>query len=471
VLRKYRRAFVKLSTFTIFLIFLKLFHLNHSLAHDNIDSRMYCQQCGRTNPPSKNNKRRKFCSKKCGKSYHNNKYRAEGRYYTKKNPNWGEQYRKDKERKRKNKEEWEKWSAIWLTRKQVAEELGISESALHHRLKHAQEKGAVETITLQDGNSLKDLINPDDVDKLKIDEECMRTPIPPEYVTAKEVAEMMGIKLTSFQSYRTRQGKRMKDLLPPDRKWKETHGNKVTKNLYLREKVEDFIKERGERALQRQNWWDRSLEERLVEQAAKEELQRKTKNFITSAEAAEIIGRHVCTMNKYIKNGELPVAYAHGGKRWFHKEDIEAYTATLDKRKEVREAKRRAKNAAYMKRRREDPVFKLRHHVSTMVYHAITLRQGKTKGGSTFAHLPYTPLQLKEHIEKQFDACMSWDNYGSYWQMDHIMPQAALIYDSLTHPNFKKCWALSNLRPLSAKENSMKGSFFEGKRHTYQKPT
>ena len=430
-----------------------------------------CQQCGKTNPPSKGRRTRKFCSKKCGKLNHYNRYKKEARYsyYTKKNPDWGKKSREDKERRQKNQEKWEKWSAIWLTRKQVAEELGISTSALHCRLKQAQKKGTIETMTLQHGRTHKELINPDDVNKLRIDEEHMRAPIPAEYVTSKEVAEMMGIKFTSFQSYRTRQGKTLKDLLPADRIWKDTHGKKTKRNLYLREKVEDFIKERGERAEQRQNWWDRSLEERLVEQAAKEELRRKTKNFITSAEAAEMIGRHVCTMNKYIKNGELPVAYAHGRKRWFHKEDIEAYTATLDKRKEVREAKRRAKNAAYMKRRREDPVFKLRHHVSTLVYHAITLRQGKTKGGSTFAHLPYTPLQLKEHIEKQFDACMTWDNYGSYWQMDHIMPQAALIYDSLTHPNFAKCWDLSNLRPLEKSKNASKGSWHNGKYHWYSK--
>tara|TARA_Y100000310_G_scaffold288716_1_gene314627 strand:- start:452 stop:1825 length:1374 start_codon:yes stop_codon:yes gene_type:complete len=425
-----------------------------------------CQQCGKTNPPSKGRKPRKFCSRKCGKLSHYNRHKAEGRYYTKKNPNWGEQYRKDKERKRKNKEEWEKWSAIWLTRKQVAEELGISESALHHRLKRAQEKGAVETITLQDGNSLKDLINPDDVDKLKIDEECMRTPIPPEYVTAKEVAEMMGIKLTSFQTYKTRQGKRMKDLLPPYRKWKETHGNKVTKNLYLREKVEDFIKQRGERAEYRKK---RTLEERLAAQKAKTKHEKKIEELITAKEAAQIIGRHTTTMNKYIKNGELPVAYSHGQAKYFHKEDIEAYASSLDKEKEYREMLRRKKNAAYMRMRRSDPIFKMKHHVSVLVYHAIVLRGGKSKGGVTFANLPYTPAELKQHIEDQFDKHMSWDNYGDYWHVDHIIPQAALVYDSFVHPNFKKCWALSNLRPLTREENASKGSLFEGKRHTYKK--
>lgn len=40
--------------------------------------------------------------------------------------------------------------------------------------------------------------------------------------------------------------------------------------------------------------------------------------------------------------------------------------------------------------------------------------------------------------------------------IDHIIPQSALLYNSLEHPNFLKCWALENLRPLDARENILK---------------
>jgi hypothetical protein len=127
----------------------------------------------------------------------------------------------------------------------------------------------------------------------------------------------------------------------------------------------------------------------------------------------------------------------------------------------AREAKRRRD------KRRSDPAYRLRNNVSALVYDALVIKQGKTKGGSTFAHMEYTPAQLKEHLESQFDAHMSWENYGTYWQLDHVIPQAALIYDSLSHPNFKKCWKLDNLRPLERTENLRKGSFHAGKRHHY----
>jgi hypothetical protein len=126
---------------------------------------------------------------------------------------------------------------------------------------------------------------------------------------------------------------------------------------------------------------------------------------------------------------------------------------------------------AYQKEWRKNnmtPIRKMRKNVGTAVYAAIK-NKNNVKGGTTFEHLPYTPKQLKSHIEKQFNEHMSWDNYGTYWNVDHIIPQAALPYDSLEHPNFQKCWALDNLRPLEAKKNSGKGSLYEGKRHYYKK--
>ena len=122
-------------------------------------------------------------------------------------------------------------------------------------------------------------------------------------------------------------------------------------------------------------------------------------------------------------------------------------------------------NKDYLKERRQDPSFKMRMGVSSAVRKAL-LRQGKTKGGSTFEHLPYTPQDLKEHLEKKFVEGMTWENYGD-WHLDHIVPQAALPYDSLTHPNFTKCWALDNLQPLWARDNIQKSSFHNGQRHSY----
>ena len=129
---------------------------------------------------------------------------------------------------------------------------------------------------------------------------------------------------------------------------------------------------------------------------------------------------------------------------------------------------KKRKNQLQRERCHSDPAFRLKRNVSCIVSKALKAR-GKTKGGRTFDHLPYTPQELKEHIEKQFDEHMTWENHGSYWHVDHIRPHASFNYDSLTHPDFQKCWALENLRPLEATENRRKGSIYEGKRHYHSK--
>ena len=129
---------------------------------------------------------------------------------------------------------------------------------------------------------------------------------------------------------------------------------------------------------------------------------------------------------------------------------------------------KKRKNQRFMERYNSDPAFRLRSNVGHYIRRALRAR-GKTKGGSTFDHLPYTPQELKEHIEKQFDEHMTWENHGSYWHVDHIRPHASFNYDNLTHPDFQKCWALENLRPLEATENIRKSSIYEGKKHYHNK--
>ena len=115
------------------------------------------------------------------------------------------------------------------------------------------------------------------------------------------------------------------------------------------------------------------------------------------------------------------------------------------------------------KHTKNNPEFRLRRTVSNVVRQALH-KCYSTKGGSTFDFLPYTPLELKIHIENQFELWMNWNNHGKYdpirrtWNIDHIYPQSKLPYDSLDHPNFQKAWDLSNLRPLLAIENIKKSN-------------
>lgn len=136
----------------------------------------------------------------------------------------------------------------------------------------------------------------------------------------------------------------------------------------------------------------------------------------------------------------------------YYQKNAEELKAKARARRKTPEAKERARER--MKELRKDPVFRVSTNVSRAVRYALN---GQHKYQKTFDKLPYTQEQLKEHLENQFDDKMTWDNYGSYWHIDHIYPQSRLPYDSLEHPNFQKCWSLDNLQPLEAKANIRKG--------------
>jgi len=57
-------------------------------------------------------------------------------------------------------------------------------------------------------------------------------------------------------------------------------------------------------------------------------------------------------------------------------------------------------------------------------------------------------------IESKFTKKMKWENYGSHWHIDHIDPLSA--FDVYNNEHMRKAWHYTNLRPLSAKENSIK---------------
>jgi hypothetical protein len=114
-------------------------------------------------------------------------------------------------------------------------------------------------------------------------------------------------------------------------------------------------------------------------------------------------------------------------------------------------------NAYRRNRRATDPVYKLQANVRCAIRHGFFYHNA-AKDNSTWKALPYTPQQLKEHLERQFSDWMTWENYGKRWDIDHIYPQSKLPFDSFNHPNFIRCWSLDNLQPLEKIANIKKSN-------------
>ena len=120
-------------------------------------------------------------------------------------------------------------------------------------------------------------------------------------------------------------------------------------------------------------------------------------------------------------------------------------------RKTIEETKER--QAAYKRRkRRTDPVFRLRSNIGSSIANALAAR-GYKKTSKTFEILGCSFEEFKHHIEQQFLPGMAWQN-RSEWHLDHIVPVSFAISEaellSLNH--------YSNLRPLWGVDNQNKAA-------------
>jgi hypothetical protein len=67
------------------------------------------------------------------------------------------------------------------------------------------------------------------------------------------------------------------------------------------------------------------------------------------------------------------------------------------------------------------------------------------------AHIGCTAADFRNYIESQFVANMSWENYGTVWQVDHIL---SLHHHDLTKiDQFAAACHFSNCRPLFKADN------------------
>ena len=110
---------------------------------------------------------------------------------------------------------------------------------------------------------------------------------------------------------------------------------------------------------------------------------------------------------------------------------------------------------AYFKRYRDaNPKVRVRNNITKRIIYC--LKTGR-KSKRLERLLGYKIDDLMTHLGSQFRSGMSWCNYGK-WHIDHIIPVAAFNCTTTDHPDFRKCWAISNLQPLWAKDNLKKGS-------------
>ena len=110
------------------------------------------------------------------------------------------------------------------------------------------------------------------------------------------------------------------------------------------------------------------------------------------------------------------------------------------------------------KRKANDPGFRVQCNMRNRFK---DIMKTTRKGGSSYSNgmLGCTTRELAKHLESMFSRYMTWDNYGTYWHVDHILPCAS--FDHADDSQVKQCWHWTNMQPLEAKENMDKSDTIE----------
>jgi hypothetical protein len=244
------------------------------------------------------------------------------------------------------------------------------------------------------------------------------------------------------------------------------------KKIYYQDNKE--IIEGKRKIYYQENKKDISKRAKIYREKNKEKLLEEAKIYYQENKEERLEYRRQYYQGNKEKILEKDKEYKRQNKKYY----AEYYSQYYQKNKEK---KNKQNNECNKKRRKNDPEFKLRTTMSTAIYQGLKSNGSSKKGQSIVQFLPYLMHELKKHIETLFSApynltldgkvWMNWKNWGKYnakkwkdddpstwtWQLDHIIPHSTFHYTTMDCQEFRDCWALSNLRPLSAKQNYLDG--------------
>jgi hypothetical protein len=125
-------------------------------------------------------------------------------------------------------------------------------------------------------------------------------------------------------------------------------------------------------------------------------------------------------------------------------------------------AKERTRELAKLRLRKyakESAAYRLARAVRARV-HGVLKKRGAAKSQRTYEYVGCSPQQLADSLEARFEPGMAWDNYGTAWHVDHIIPVS--VYDLTDPAQQRQAFHYTNLQPLWASANMAKGDTVEG---------
>lgn len=157
----------------------------------------------------------------------------------------------------------------------------------------------------------------------------------------------------------------------------------------------------------------------------------------------------VCSKCK--QNKEIAMFNKNKSRSDGHSQFCKECTSKLDK--EYRPSQREHRKQYSKNRRNSDIQFKIIDNCRRRINYAL---KRNSKVNHTLELLGCSVKQVKEHLQNKFDEEMTWNNYGKYWEIDHIKPCS--LFDLSNSEQQLKCFNWKNLQPLEKIQNIKKGN-------------
>ena len=172
---------------------------------------------------------------------------------------------------------------------------------------------------------------------------------------------------------------------------------------------------------------------------------------VCSAECRETRDHRVARETERLKYEADPEKHRAASRQWAKDNPAKVLEKKRNWRETNREKDRAGRRRRHDARWNTDTQYRLAMQLRTRLRRAV---EGSWKSGSAVADLGCSIAELKLHLERQFDANMTWENYGTYWHIDHVLPLAH--FDLTDREQFLRAVHWSNLQPLYWRDNLVK---------------
>lgn len=134
----------------------------------------------------------------------------------------------------------------------------------------------------------------------------------------------------------------------------------------------------------------------------------------------------------------------------------EKYNKTTNEWRKKNKGRLKERQRKYMREYRKKSLsYRLRENVGHYIRKHL-LNNNDVKQKTYKNYLGCTIKEYRIYLEKLFTPEMNWDNYGSYWEIDHIKPCSS--FDLTIKEEQLKCFHHTNTQPMYWKNNREKSN-------------